>query len=837
MDGSNLISIRSLLGTFLSLALLNCGGGGGEGGTPFITTPAQTIVSGSVQAPAGQIAFFRESSIGNLFVSDAYAALTGLTNVSDNTIVELARLDSTATNVTVLSTTTTSGGRYSFNLTNQGLQPAQDLIVRVAGPGGKELRAFVVGTVIDLSPVSEATYRLAIQSLGGGPLSNLTLQEVSDIGGAVGLIATLQNIGNATAVDQGVALVRTAVDANTQVSAFIAAAGETGQTTHGTGDVGNYFPLSQGNNWNYQGKTSEPGVPTEHYANTVNVNGTLVVGGSLATILTSSDSGGSHSSQDDYVVKDASSVRYVGNNDRDDSIAPATVPYTGLHFPLHVNNKFQQVNKNGLSLDVNGDGIKEIVNLSSTVSVIGFENIVVPAGSFANTAKMTTEVTITVNGVSVTGAETLWLAPGVGVDKNQTTATSHGVTLTTVEELTSYQVDGTVQGALPGVIVNTGPTFSIESVPGKAAIASNGTDFLITACTTSGSHPGIFGIFITSLGKIGSQIPLVTGDCYQETVAKPAVAFGGSNYLLVYHQTLPFGVNRLIRGNRLSAEAVVLDGADGFLVSEDTIADRCCAAVGFDGTNYLVTWSERGASDIKIYGARIAPNGQNLGVFPITSAIPGQQFRPKVAFDGTNYLVIWSEANTVATGEDISGARVAPTGTVLDPGGFRIATTALHERNPEIAFDGSNYLVVWESVEPLGGNFVNYHIRGTRISKAGALLDGPASEGGIPINMTTHEKRTPSVTFDGSQFLVVWTVGQNSFAPWGSIVGTKVGANGQVTPLQPNPGGFLFSHHPPSSTRHFFPSIFSRGGKTITTWASGHQDTGIAQIMGTYSIP
>ena len=831
MDRAILIVIRSFLATSLILSLLSCGGGG-EGGTPSLARPAQTIVSGSVQAPAGQVAFFRERSLGDLLISDAYAALTGLANVSDNTIVKLVRLNTTATDFTVLSTTTTSGGRYSFNLTALGVQPAHDLIVRVAGPGGKELRAFVVGTAIDLSPVSEAAYRLAIQSLAGGPLSNLTLLEISDIGGAVGLIATLQNIGNATAIDQAVALVRTAVHANAQVSAFIAAAGGIGQTTQGAGDVGNYFPLSQGNSWNYQGKKSESGLPTEIYVNTVNVNGTLAIAGSVATILTSSDSGGDHISEDEYVAKDASSVVYLGNNDRDDSISPALVPYMSLHFPLHVNSMFQQVNENGLSLDVDGDGINETMNISSTVSVIGFEHITVAAGSFANTAKVRTEITLAAsNGISIVGTQTLWLAPGVGVIKNQTTATSSGFTITSVEELTSYQGNGTVQGALPGVIVNTGPTSGIEVIPGKASIAANGDDFLITGCTALGSNPGIFGVFVTGLGKVSSQFSLATGDCLPEIVAKPSIAFGGSNYLVAYHQTLPFRVNQLIRGNRVSAGGVVLDGSDGFLVSDATIADRCCVAVGFDGTNYLVVWSERGASDTKIYGARIAPNGQNLGVFPITSAIPGQQFGPKVAFDGTNYLVIWSEISAV-TGEDISGARIAPTGTVLDPEGFRIATTTFHDRNPEIAFDGSNYLVVWENVEPLG-TFANYRIRGTRISKAGVLLDGPASDGGIPINMTTHEKRTPSVTFDGSQFIVAWTVGQNSFAPPGSIVGTKVGANGQVTPVQPNPGGFLFSNQPPSLTKYLVPSLYSHGGKTIVTWASRHENTGISQIMGT----
>ena len=837
MAGSIRISLRGLLTVSFILALTSCSGGGDDGILPSSST--QTIVSGSVQAPAGRVAFFRKRSLEELWISEAYAALTGLSNVRDGTIVELARLDATATNVTVLDTTTTLGGRYSFNLTRIGVQPAHDLIVRVAGSGGTELRAFVVGTIIDLSPVSEAAYQLAIRSLGGGPLSNLTLDELADIGGAVGLIAKFENIGHATAVNQAVAMVRTAVDANVQVTAFVAAAGGPGQATQGTGDVGNYFPLAQGNTWNYQGTKSEfPMTPPENYVNAVRVNGTTIVNGIPSIIFTSSDSGGDHSSMEEYLMKDASHLLYLGNNDQDDQITLALIPYTALHFPLHVNSRFQQVNANGLSLDVDGDGNKETVDVVSTVSVISFEDLEVAAGRFTHTAKVKTETMLRVhNGITISGTETMWLAPGVGIVKKHSIASSRGNTITFVEELDSYQVDSTIDPARSGIIANAGSTQSAESMPGKASIASDGDKFLIAGCTTSGNNPGIFGVFVTSIGKVSNLFPVAPGVC-GDTVGRaggPSVVLGASDYFLAYDQRLPFGVNELIRGKRISTSGLVLDGADGILVSDDTRADRCCAAVGFDGTNYLVVWSERTSGDYKIHGARIAPNGQNLGVFPITSAIPGAQYKPKIAFDGSNYLVVWSESNTVLTGEDIAGARVSPTGTVLDPGGFSIAKTPLHDRNPDLAFDGSNYLVVWENVEPLG-TFANYRIRGTRISKAGTLLDGPASNGGIPINSTTYSKRTPSVTFDGSRFLVAWTVGPNDFAPTGSIVGTKLGSNGQVTSLQPNPGGFVFSDPPPTSW-YLVPSLFSRGGKTIVTWTSWNQNTGIAQIMGTYSIP
>lgn len=57
-----LVSFKTLLLASLLLSLSNSGGGDGGGGTPVpVATPADTIVAGSVQAPVGQIAFFKPS--------------------------------------------------------------------------------------------------------------------------------------------------------------------------------------------------------------------------------------------------------------------------------------------------------------------------------------------------------------------------------------------------------------------------------------------------------------------------------------------------------------------------------------------------------------------------------------------------------------------------------------------------------------------------------------------------------------------------------------------------------------------------------------------------------
>jgi hypothetical protein len=444
------------LGLVLSLTLNACGGGG-DGGTggPPPTTP-QTTVSGTVQAPNGQIAFNHSPGLierlTNLLLPTAYATIAGLSPVPDGTPVQLARANATGTGFTVLATTTTTAGTYSFNLTNLGLQVSNDLIVQVA-KGAVQMRAFVTGSNVDLDPVAETSVRLVLEQLAaipGATLSLFTVQELADIAGSINVLVSAKQVGAGTNVENTVTSIRSAVTANAGLMAFIAATAGPGQTTQGPGDVGNHISLTQGNQWQTQGTESKTGRPTVSFTNSVTITGTNLLAGVTTTVFSETNPDNTGTAQEVYRVKDTTGITNRGNNDVTDVLTPQLVPYPELRFPLQPGSTFQSFNKQGLNFgqDLDGDGKNETAAFNAQVNVVGFENVTVTAGTFPNTIRVETTLNLVVtlsmsgNTIPLTQTQTTWFASGVGPVKETNVTQSQGVTDAISEELVSYSVDG-----------------------------------------------------------------------------------------------------------------------------------------------------------------------------------------------------------------------------------------------------------------------------------------------------------------------------------------------------------------------------------------------------------
>jgi|GEM_PF-6841361 len=206
-----------------------------------------------------------------------------------------------------------------------------------------------------------------------------------------------------------------------------------------------------------------------------------------------------------------------------------------------------------------------------------------------------------------------------------------------------------------------------------------------------------------------------------------------------------------IYGTRISQQGAVLDPA-GVAISpagiEASHADLNLLDPG-NSPEWGVVWQ----AGEKIQSATFDAQGQvkNGGVAEDVNVTGNRQISPSIAFDGQNYLAVWVDyRNHETTGADIYGARFeAKTGNQLDPNGIAICTAAGDQENPKVAFGPSGFYVVWD--DERDGDGLD-DIYGTTVSVLGVA----ANAQGIQISNANRPQITPSIGFDGSNFVVVW---------------------------------------------------------------------------------
>lgn len=175
---------RSLMASAIALAAVGCSDSSSSGAAA--TTAGETI-TGVASAPGGSVAVFEQKNAFeialNFLVSPVAAAITGLEPVPGAT-VELIRVDDSGAQIgDVIATTATSiTGDYTLTLP-AGVNLAGNLIVRITGANGTEMRAQVVEKEVDISPVSEFVLSKFIDQ--GADLDNLTTASVVKLSGQV----------------------------------------------------------------------------------------------------------------------------------------------------------------------------------------------------------------------------------------------------------------------------------------------------------------------------------------------------------------------------------------------------------------------------------------------------------------------------------------------------------------------------------------------------------------------------------------------------------------------------------------------------------------------------
>jgi len=373
------------------------------------------------------------------------------------------------------------------------------------------------------------------------------------------------------------------------------------------------------------------------------------------------------------------------------------------------------------------------------------------------------------------------------------------------------------------------------------AVAALGTNYLVLwqdyrHSTASAYASDIYGARVTGSGILldASGIPICRRPNSQ---FQPAVAANANNYLVVWEDYAPEGND--ILGARVGADGVVVDTnalviahaanaqfnpavvgnlgdflvvwqdyrgspgtnfagttyatrvrgdgsvayPDGVALSSGTEEQWSPAVAGF-WDDFLVVWQDARNNPntmlSDIYGAAVE-SGRDLAAYPDgeVSVSANAQLAPKVAANGTNYLVVWADnRNTITNGWDIYGLRLDQDGTLLDTSAIAICTATNHQTDPAVAAQGTNYLVVWSDLRNATSNVPSADVYGAVVDLTGAV----SPKEGFPICLATNDQNRPAVTALGGGYLAVWQDARNSLPSVVrlDIYGTRVSSTGEV---------------------------------------------------------
>jgi MYXO-CTERM domain-containing protein len=325
----------------------------------------------------------------------------------------------------------------------------------------------------------------------------------------------------------------------------------------------------------------------------------------------------------------------------------------------------------------------------------------------------------------------------------------------------------------------------------------------------------------------------------------PAVASRGNGYLVLWEDDAAGNLD--VRGTRLDGNGLVLDPA-GIAIASAT-GDQKLPAVASDGAQYLVVWEDASGTDSDIAGTRIDANGQRLDTPALTiSSAVGLQRTPAVGFGAGRFFVAWADERGGLP--DIYGTTVSQNGTVEHPTGVIIANDGDREWEPEVAFDGANFLVVWQwfndpPTAPGEEENSHFEVFAARVSPAGARLDVPGFEiiGNNRFDPTVEPYGinasyvNPTVAYAGGTYLVAWGDPRWSNHPLGFQQGTignvyaaRVTPAGAVAPGEGS--GRALTLSAPSEARA---SIDFDGNNFLLLW-EGWRSAG-SDIYGTRVSP
>jgi len=343
-------------------------------------------------------------------------------------------------------------------------------------------------------------------------------------------------------------------------------------------------------------------------------------------------------------------------------------------------------------------------------------------------------------------------------------------------------------------------------------VTSDGSGYLIVwvSAGEDGSRNGVYGQLIDpQTGKTGSPFRVNTTTLYDQDAI--SAASNGSNYLVTWKTDLGGG-NQDIYGQLISKTGSLI-GTE-FLINTYTDSYQYRPSVASDGENYFVAWySSTPVQDGAlggVYGQLLSSTGAKIGSeIQLNTYTSLEQFVPFVSSNGDNYLVAWTSQGQDGNAEGIFGRLIGRNGSIINDE-FQINTyTTSVQYKPSVASDGTNYLVTWHS----------YAQDGSEYGVFGQLIRPDGEKTGVELQINSWTTGSQYHTFtvsDGSGYIVTWYSNlqdgsaEGVFGQYLNADGFKVGNEFQINTF--TTGGQLN------------PSVSSNGSGFLIVWQSNLQD-------------
>ena len=331
------------------------------------------------------------------------------------------------------------------------------------------------------------------------------------------------------------------------------------------------------------------------------------------------------------------------------------------------------------------------------------------------------------------------------------------------------------------------------SSPGRPAVATDGSRFLVVSCREADSFPfdtDLVGRIIEADRSVGDEFLIKadvdTGNTDCEFTNYKAL-FDGVNFVVTY-MTGADPIFRAVVAQRISPAGQVID-VDPILVGGDVNSASFSPDAAFDGSRTLVVWHRAGVTDA-VVGAFLLPDGTVTPSFVIESDLDATfpnpnnfSFITQVAYSDEQFMVAWSPyffRDTRSSDRSIFGQLLDLSGNTLLPQPITVrADNGDNPRYWSIASDGSSYVVGW--IEGLletniidAGTHTAY---ARRFSNTGARLDS-GGDPGVVIAPPLPGDNLSSGEDANKSFLDVSFVNGDYWFAWATIAGSIEGLYG-----------------------------------------------------------